>query len=130
MVRFVGNDVISERGLKMQKPDILKKVDLKKFKQWLKGVNGHGVWAPEFLEKMGFPRSFVREYTRMHDSLLLNDGKIGDGFGVGEDDFLQDLAYSIGADTSKGDGQIGRGTRARGYAAGCLKVLDEIDNGA
>lgn len=114
----------------MEKPDLLKGVDLDHLRDWLSNVDGHGVWKATFFEKMGFSLSFVRSCARTHNLLRLGDGKIGDGYGVGEDEFARDLAYCLGADTSAAKGKIGRGTRARGYAAGCLEVLSQIQTSA
>jgi len=110
--------------------EALKGVDLSVFKDWLGSSDGYDIVDPKYFLEMGFDNEMVTAHTVRHFSgegkyAITSKGKLVEHCdGVYELGFLRDLAFRLGADTSKANMLHGRGSSYRALKAAVFAVLD------
>lgn len=95
------------------------------------GADGHGIYKPEYLVKMGFEVAFVAKYTVREKSGKSYKSQLFDNSGnpvpyidgVYALSFLYGIAENIGADTSEAMSKMGRGFQAQCLCSAISKVL-------
>jgi len=114
----------------MERPEILNRVDKKKFRTWLLNLVIPWIVKPGYFAQMGFPETFVRQYLKKHNGARKQNGEAVRGVrGVFETDFLWGLAEAIGADTSEASRTQLNWNRTRLCVEACLTALDRIEHG-
>jgi len=114
----------------MEQPEILAGVDKDRLRKWLSNMVIPWIVKTSFFVQMGFPETFVRQYSRKHrDATKLNGERVKAVRGVSEIDFLRGLTEAIGAKTSKVNENLSGCNRIRSTAEACLSLLDRIDGG-
>lgn len=114
--------------------EILKNVDMEKFREYCNEGDGHTIFVDTYFREMGFADEVVDKFVEViksntdnHKETLFNPkGEvIPELKGVYGLRFLSSIARTLGADTKSADSKLGRGFAAREYGAAILKWLNE-----